>query len=68
MSPDLLPLDEVQRRLRVVGQSYAGIHPIEVHRIIGSVDRSLDFDRCFTASPARLRRADGQPAGRLPER
>jgi hypothetical protein len=48
MSPDLLPLDEVQRRLRVVGQSYAGIRPIEVSRIIGSVDRSLDFDRCFT--------------------
>ena len=48
MSPDLLPLDEVQRRLRVVGQSYAGIRPIEVSRIIGSVDRTLDFDRCFT--------------------
>ena len=71
MSPDLLPLDEVQRRLRVVGQSYAGIHPIEVHRIIGSVDRSLDFDRCFTprlhGSAERMAslRA-GFPSGDLP--
>src|SRR3954465_472666 len=48
MASNLLPLDEAQRRLRVVGQSYVGIRPIEVNRIIGSVDRSLDFDRCFT--------------------
>jgi hypothetical protein len=48
MASNLLPLDEVQRRLRVVGRSFGGIRPIEVHRIIGSVDRSLDFDRCFT--------------------
>jgi hypothetical protein len=47
MSSDLLPLDEVQRRLCVVSQSYAGIRPIEVRRIIGSVDRSTDFDRQF---------------------
>lgn len=47
MSPDLLPLDEVQRRLCVVSQSYAGVRPIEVRRIIGSVDRSMDFDRRF---------------------
>jgi hypothetical protein len=71
VSPDLLPLDEVQRRLRVVGQSYAGIRPIEVGRIIGSVDRSLDFDRCFTprlhGSAERLAslRA-GFPSGDLP--
>src|SRR3954454_5713346 len=45
MSSDLLPLDEVQRRLCVVSQSYAGVRPIEVRRIIGSVDRSTDFDR-----------------------
>src|SRR3954471_4475278 len=71
MSSNLLPLDEVQRRLRVVGQSYAGIRPIEVHRIIGSVDRSLDFDRCFTprldGSAQRMAslRA-GFPSGDLP--
>src|SRR6478735_1335420 len=44
---DLLALDEVQRRLRIVGQSYAGVHPIEVARIVGSLDRSNDFDRSF---------------------
>jgi hypothetical protein len=44
---DLLPLDEVQRRLRIVGQSYGGVHPIEVARIVGSLDRSDDFDRNF---------------------
>jgi hypothetical protein len=44
---DLLPLDEVQRRLSVVAQSYAGVRPIEVARIIGSLDRSDDFDRDF---------------------
>jgi hypothetical protein len=47
MAPPLLALDEVQRRLRVVSQSYAGVGPIEVRRIIGSVDRSMDFDREF---------------------
>src|SRR6201990_937282 len=47
MPPELLPLDEVQRRLRIVSQSYAGVRPIEVRRIIGSVDRSSDFDRDF---------------------
>ena len=44
---DLLALDEVQRRLRIVGQSYAGVRPIEVSRVIGSLDRSDDFDRNF---------------------
>ncbi len=44
---DLLALDEVQRRLRIVGQSYAGVHPIEVARVVGSLDRSGDFDRNF---------------------
>ena len=71
MSSNLLPLDEVQRRLRVVGQSYAGIRPIEVHRIIGSVDRSLDFDRCFTprlqgSSERMASLRAGFPSGDLP--
>lgn len=66
---DLLPLDETRRRLRIVAQSYAGVRPIPVERIVGSLDRSSDFDRDFRprrpASRARLaslRRAfpDGQ--------
>lgn len=55
---DLLPLGEVQRRLRIVGQSYEGVRPIEVARVVGSLDRSADFDRGF-----RPRRAVS--AGRL---
>jgi hypothetical protein len=47
----LIPLDEVSRRLGLKGQSYAGIRAIQIERIIGTVDRSHDFDREF-----RLRR------------
>jgi len=54
----LLPLDEVRRRLRVVGHVYAGVHAIRVERVVGSVDRSEDFRRDFRAqrslSRARL--------------
>jgi len=48
----LLPLDEVRRRLRITGQSYAGVREIGLDRIVGSVDRSEDFGRDF-----RLRRS-----------
>ena len=48
---DLLPLEEVRRRLRIVGASYLGIVSIPVERVIGSLDRTADFDRDF-----RLRR------------
>jgi hypothetical protein len=44
---DLLALDEVQRRLRITSQSYSGVQPIEVARVVGSLDRSSDFDRDF---------------------
>lgn len=61
---DLLPLDEARRRLRIVSQSYLGVRPIPVDRIIGSLDRSTDFDRAFRprrdvsrARLASLRRA-----------
>jgi hypothetical protein len=43
----LLPLDEVRRRLQIVGQSYVGLRPVELERIVGSVDRSADFGRGF---------------------
>lgn len=43
----LLPLDEVQRRLRIVGQSYVGVRPVSLERIVGAVDRSADFGRDF---------------------
>jgi hypothetical protein len=43
----LIPFDEASRRLRVSGRSYLGIREIPVDRIVGSVDRSADFDRDF---------------------
>ncbi len=46
----LLPLDEVRRRLRITGQSYAGVREVPVERIVGSVDRSGDFERDFRTS------------------
>jgi hypothetical protein len=44
---ELLPLAEVQQRLRITGQSYAGVRSIEVARVVGSLDRTGDFDRSF---------------------
>jgi len=44
---DLLRLGDVKRRLRIVSQTYAGVRPIEVTRIVGSLDRVGDFDREF---------------------
>jgi hypothetical protein len=51
MRMGLLPLDEVRRRLRITGQSYAGVREVPLDRIVGSVDRSADFGCDF-----RLRR------------
>ena len=54
----LLPFDEVRRRLKAAGQSYAGVRAIPLDRIVGSVDRSQDFGRDFRSrrslSKARL--------------
>jgi hypothetical protein len=49
----LLPLREVTGRLRVLGEHYLGVREIPRERIVGSVDRSVDFDRFF-----RTRRRD----------
>lgn len=44
---ELLSLDEVQDRLRLFEQNYLGIEPIPVASIVGTADRSEDFDRDF---------------------
>jgi hypothetical protein len=44
---DLLKLSDVRQRLRIVEQNYGGIRAIEVDRVVGSLDRSSDFDRDF---------------------
>lgn len=43
----LIPLDEVSGRLGLKSQSYVGVRPIAIERIIGTVDRNHDFDREF---------------------
>jgi hypothetical protein len=57
----LLPLDEVTRRLHITGQRHVGVQPIPIDRIVGSVDRTVDFDRLFRPrrrdSRERMRRA-----------
>jgi hypothetical protein len=51
----LLPLAEVTGRLQLRGQYYLGVRPIPVDRIIGSLDRSADFDRRFRPRHLTLR-------------
>ena len=43
----LLPFTEVERRLGLTSQAYAGVRTIPVDRILGSLDRTVDFDRDF---------------------
>ncbi len=43
----LLSLQEARQRLHVTGQSYGGLQTIPLERIIGTLDRSIDFDRHF---------------------
>jgi hypothetical protein len=55
-SDSLLPLREVTGRLRILGQHHVGVREIPVDRIVGSVDRSVDFDRFFRTRRKELRR------------
>jgi len=44
---ELLELDDIRRRLRPSGESHVGMRSIEIARIVGTLDRCCDFDRCF---------------------
>jgi len=55
-SESLLPLREVTSRLRILGEHYLGMREIPVDRIVGSVDRSVDFDQFFRPRRRGLRR------------
>jgi hypothetical protein len=44
---ELLPLGEVTRRLGLFEQAHGGIRTIPISGIVGTVDRSRDFDRDF---------------------
>ena len=48
----LLKFEEASRRLRAAARSYRGIQQIPLDRIVGSVDRSDEFDRSFRARSA----------------
>lgn len=50
----LLSLDEVSRRLRAFEQHYAGIRPIRVADIVGTVSRVDDFDRDFLPKRSKI--------------
>lgn len=65
-SEPLLELDEVGRRLRAFEQTYLGVRPIPVGRIVGTVSRTSGFDREFLPqradSETRWRRVEEQYA------
>jgi hypothetical protein len=68
---ELLPLDEVSRRLRVFQQHDAGVRTIPLDAIVGTVDRVKDFDRDFLPRRSeigeRWRRVEGAfPEGDFP--
>lgn len=52
---ELLSLDEVRRRLRLFDQHYVGIEPIPVAGIVGTVERTSDFDRDFLPRKFEIR-------------
>ncbi len=66
-SPELLALGEVQERLRAFDQSYIGFRAIPVDKIVGSVDRTADFDRHFRPRNRHLRERWRQVEMAFPE-
>ncbi len=52
---ELLPFDEVRKRLPITGQHYLGLKQIPVDRIVGSVGRYQDFDRAFLPTQTHTR-------------
>jgi hypothetical protein len=54
-SPDLLPFEEVRKRLRLYQKNYKGVQDIELNRIRGSVGRYQDFTGTFLPRTSDLR-------------
>ena len=42
-----MPLAEVTQRLDLVEQQYVGVRAVPLNRILGTLDRTRDFDRRF---------------------
>ena len=53
----ILPFDEVVAALGKVGERHLGLQVIRVETIVGSVDRTRDFDRFFRPTSARDRKS-----------
>jgi hypothetical protein len=51
----ILPFEEVVDALGRVSESYAGLQPVPLDAIVGSVDRTREFDRSFRPVSPRLR-------------
>lgn len=51
----VLPFEEVRDALGFRGERYLGLQVIPLHSIVGSVDRSRDFDRRFRPTSKRVR-------------
>ncbi|MFW0784253.1 chromosome partitioning protein ParB [Gordonia sp. CPCC 206044] len=51
----ILPFDEVVAALGRLGETYLGLQQVEVSSIVGSVDRTKDFDRMFRPTSSRIR-------------
>ncbi len=51
----VLPFDEVVDALGRAGERYLGLQPIRIDSIVGSVDRTRDFDRRFLPTSGRVR-------------
>ncbi|GAA3687956.1 MULTISPECIES: chromosome partitioning protein ParB [Gordonia] len=51
----VLPFDEVVAALGRIGDTYLGLQQVEVESIVGSVDRTKDFDRYFRPTSSRIR-------------
>jgi nucleotide-binding universal stress UspA family protein len=54
-SNELLPFEEVRRRLPFEGEHYLGLRTIPLKKIIGSVGRYRDFDRAFLPTQEETR-------------
>jgi hypothetical protein len=63
----LLPYGEVASRLRMRGQHHVGIRQIPLTSIIGSVDRTVDFDRMFRPRRIGMRERMRRVRGAFPD-
>jgi hypothetical protein len=54
-SNDLLPFDEVKRRMPLRGQHYIGLRQVPIDQIVGSMGRYRDFDRAFLPRQKRTK-------------